>query len=121
MHSINSLEELQPNITVAAIRDFQTKDQHIQAAIDKMSSDKRNFDVCHLGSLKSYRNKLSVSEDGILQWHNCTVIPDDLHGTLLKLCHDHPSSGHFAVDRTWSRLCEHYFWPNAKQDVINWV
>ena len=121
MHSINSLEELQPNITVAGIRDFQTKDQHIQAAIEYMSSDKRNFGVCRLGPLKPYRNKLSVSEDGILQWHNCTVIPDDLRGTVLKLCHDHPSSGHFAVDRTWSRLCEHYFWPNAKQDVINWV
>ena len=44
-----------------------------------------------------------------------------LRSTVLRLSHDHPSSGHFSIDRTWSRLFAHYFWPNAKQDVTNWV
>ena len=40
---------------------------------------------------------------------------------MLTLCHDHPSAGHFAVDRTWTCLSEFYFWPNAHTDVVNWV
>ena len=39
----------------------------------------------------------------------------------LKSCHDHPTSGQFGEDRTWSNLTKHYFWPGAHNDVINWV
>ena len=121
MHSVNFVEELQPNFSSASIKDLQLKDQQIQAEIEYASSNKRDFDVSRLGLLKQYRSKLSMSQEGILQWHNCTVVPEDLRGSVLQLCHDHPSSGHFGIDRTWARLREHYFWPNAKQDVTNWV
>ena len=121
MHSVTSLEELQPDFSMASIRDLQSKDQYIKAAIEYASSDKKDFDVSRLGLLKPYRSNLSMSQDGILQWRNCTVVPEELRGSVLRLCHDHPSSGHFAIDRTWTRLRECYFWPDAKQDVTNWV
>ena len=37
------------------------------------------------------------------------------------MSHDHKMSGHFGVDRSWMRVSSRYFWPNAKDDVKNWV
>ena len=86
-----------------------------------LASARRHFDVNLLGSLKRHRKQLSLSPDGLLLWKKLTVVPSQLRSTILRLSHDHPSSGHFGIDRTWSRLSAHYFWPNAKQDVSNWV
>ena len=121
LHSVNLLEELHPDVSIASLRALQSQDPHIQAAITYVSSNNRTFDVSHLGSLRRYRHHLLLSPDGLLKWHNCIVVPIALRGRVLQLCHDHPSSGHFAIDRTWARLRAHYFWPNAKEDVSNWV
>ena len=56
----------------------------------------------------------------MLLWKDLLVIPRALHSMILKLCHDNPSAGHIAVDRTWNHSSELYFWPNA-HDVVNWV
>ena len=64
---------------------------------------------------------LLLSPDGISKLHNRTVVPIELCGRVLQLCHDHPSAGHFAIERTCARLCAHYFLPNAKEDVSYWV
>ena len=121
LHSVNLLEELQPDFSIASLKALQAQDPNIQTAIDYVSSSQRTFDVSHLGSLRKYRHHLLLSPDGILKWHNCAVVPIALRGRVLRLCHDHPSAGHFAIDRTWARLRAHYFWPNAKEDVLNWV
>ena len=65
--------------------------------------------------------QLSLSPDGLLLWKKLIVVPSQLRSTVLHLSHDHPSSRHFSIDRTWSRLSAHDFWPNAKQDITNWV
>ena len=52
---------------------------------------------------------------------NLSVISEQLHSTVLKLCHDHASLGHFGIDCTWTRLLSIYFWPNARSDVTNWI
>ena len=121
LHSVNLLEELHPDVSIASLRALQSQGPHIQAAITYVSSNKRTFDVSHLGSLRRYRHHLLLSPDGLLKWHNCTVVPIALRGRVLQLCHDHPSACHFAIDRPWVRLRAHYFWPNAKEDVSNWV
>ena len=57
----------------------------------------------------------------MLCWKNKIVLPKIFHVEILKSCHDHPTTGHFGEDRTWSNLTKHYFWPGAHNDVINWV
>ena len=53
-------------------------------------------------------------------WKNKYVVPKQLCCDVLKLCHDHPSSGHFAIQRTLDRFQIKYFWPNALLDVTHW-
>ena len=90
LHSVNLLEELQPDFSIALLKALQAQYPNIQAAIDYVSSSQRTFDVSRLGSLRKYRHHLLLSPDGILKWHNCTVVPIALHGHVLRLCHDHP-------------------------------
>ena len=52
LHIVNLLEELHPNVSIASLRALQSQDPHIQAAINYVSSNKRAFDVSHLGSLR---------------------------------------------------------------------
>ena len=56
-----------------------------------------------------------------MKWKSFPVIPEQLRSTVLRICHDHASSSHFGIDRTWLRLSNAYFWPNARNDVTNWV
>ena len=86
-----------------------------------ISSGKKAFDVGRLGLLRKYRDKIYLASDRILLWRGCLFAPKAFHCKVLSLCHDHPSAGHFAVDRTWDRLSELYFWPNGHDDVVNWV
>ena len=121
LYSVNLISELTPEFSNEELNNLQTNDPSIGAAKEYLITGKKAFDVSRLGPLKKYRNKLSLSSDGLLLWKDRFVIPRALHSKVLSLCHDHPSAGHFAVDRTWNRLSELYFWPNAHDDVVNWV
>ena len=99
----------------------QNKDPHIACAFQYLRENRKNFDVATLGDLKRGRKKLSINSDGLLTWNRKIVVPPTLRKRVLQSCHDHPLSGHFASERTWSRLSKNYFWPKAKEDVDNWV
>jgi len=40
---------------------------------------------------------------------------------VLFLSHDHPTSGHLGIDKTYSRLSKNFWWPNMKSDVIEYI
>ena len=82
---------------------------------------KQNFDVETLGPLKRYLKMLSKDTDGLLRWKTKIVLPSKYREQVLEFAHDHPTSGHFAEDRTWANITSNYFWPGAQNDVINWV
>ena len=44
-----------------------------------------------------------------------------MRNKILTLSHDHPSAGHFGIDRTYDKFKTSFFWPNALHDVNNWV
>ena len=48
-------------------------------------------------------------------------VPNILVSELLSAYHDHPLSGHFGVERTWSRLRDRYYWPNMKRTIVDYV
>ena len=54
-------------------------------------------------------------------WKNKYVIQKQVRSDVLRLCHGHPSSGHFAIQRILDRFQVKYFWPNSVFDVTNWV
>ena len=99
----------------------QNDDTDISNAIKYLQQNRINFDIDILGSLKRFRKKIKIYQEGILTWNNKIVVPLTLRKRVLELCHDHPLSGHFASERTWLRTSKKYFWPNAKDDVVNWV
>ena len=49
------------------------------------------------------------------------MIPPSLRKQVLESSHDHPLSGHFGADRTYSKISKNYFWPRARDDFDNWV
>ena len=98
----------------------QQNDVECAAAFQYIEQERRGYDVTLLGALKYFRKHLKVV-NGILVWKDKVVVPTKLRSGVLKLCHDHPCSGHFATRRTLEKFQEKYFWPNAFDDVSNWV
>ena len=42
--------------------------------------------------------------------------------SLLLACHDDPmSGGHFSLDRTYNKLRKHYWWPNMKTSIKQYI
>ena len=97
----------------------QQKDSTCTSGIEYVNNNK-DFNVLRLGDLKQFRKGLNV-RNGILCWKGKYVVPKSLRGRVLFFCHDHPTSGHYAVQRTLDRFKERFFWPKALIDVDNWV
>lgn len=49
------------------------------------------------------------------------IIPLANRKEVLKQCHDDPTSGHFGIAKTISRVTELYYWPKMISDVKNYV
>ncbi len=113
---ISNIQQLSPDDYITE----QSKDEECRAAKLYLESGKKNFDVSTLGSLKRYRKHLHIVQD-VLKWKNKYVVPHSLRKSILELCHDHPMSGHFAIERTHQRFKNNYFWPGAPTDVLNYV
>ena len=49
-------------------------------------------------------------------------LPISMVNSLLQACHDDPmSGGHFSIDRTYSKLRKHYWWPNMKYSIKQYI
>ncbi|CAF3314989.1 unnamed protein product [Rotaria sp. Silwood2] len=48
-------------------------------------------------------------------------VPRSLIKDVLFLFHDHPSSAHFGINRTYEKLKNKYYWPNMKNSIINYI
>lgn len=119
--TVNSVNDtLINNQESSLIKDAQATDPECYHAMKYLSKNRKNFDVSLLGSLKRYRKLLS-EVDGILLWKNRYVVPNSLRSRILQYCHDHPMSGHFAIERTHDRFCNKFFWPKALEDVERYV
>ena len=121
LHLINLLTHLQPEMSVEEFHQAQLKDSCLMAAFDYLAANRKNFDVDKLGPFKRYRKHLNLGLIGLLQWKYCTAVPEHLRNRIIELCHDHPASGYFAIDGTLSRFKEHFYWPNAFEDVTSWA
>ncbi|CAF3875301.1 unnamed protein product, partial [Didymodactylos carnosus] len=48
-------------------------------------------------------------------------IPQSMIPNVMAAYHDHPSSGHFGIKRTWYKLKDRYFWPNMMSTITNYI
>ena len=118
--SVTLLSDFVPSITINDLLIAQKSDPIMSKAFDYLKQ-KRHFDVNKLGSLKRYRKLLTVDVDGVLRWKTKIVLPEKFITQVLANAHDHPTAGHFAEDRTWTNVSALFFWPEAHNDVVNWV
>jgi hypothetical protein len=81
--------------------------------------------VVKLSPHYSYSNttliKLNDRHDTHGGRQNRIVIPHHQKLDILKQAHDEPLAGHLGQDNTYHRLSQTYYWPNLRQDVINYI
>jgi len=59
--------------------------------------------------------------DGVLHFQKLIIVPSNLKVKLLKSFNDGPTMSHQGMDRTYEKLHRHYWWPNMKKDMENYV
>lgn len=117
---VNVISELEPRISRDELLQLQKEDTVMMHARTFLETGLKS-DIDKLGPFKRFRKQLHINDDGILCWRGKIVVPEQLRSYVLEVAHDHPTSGHFAEDRTWSNLTSKYFWPYARNDVVNWI
>uniref|UniRef100_A0A0G4FGD5 Integrase zinc-binding domain-containing protein n=1 Tax=Chromera velia CCMP2878 TaxID=1169474 RepID=A0A0G4FGD5_9ALVE len=62
------------------------------------------------------------TRDGLLYYKNKLAIPTKkLQRNLIFECHDVPGAGHLAIEKTYLRLIEDFYWPNMFSSVAAYV
>uniref|UniRef100_A0A0G4F962 Integrase zinc-binding domain-containing protein n=1 Tax=Chromera velia CCMP2878 TaxID=1169474 RepID=A0A0G4F962_9ALVE len=60
--------------------------------------------------------------DGLFYYKNRLVIPmKKLQRNLIFECHDVPGAGHLAIEKTYLRLIEDFYWPNMFSSVAAYI
>ncbi|XP_078243032.1 uncharacterized protein LOC144587192 [Pogona vitticeps] len=49
------------------------------------------------------------------------VIPQKYRERILQLAHDSPSSGHLGIQKTLSRISQHFYWPGISKTIKDYV
>lgn len=66
-----------------------------------------------------------LEDSGLLVQHRgnrkVTWIPDHLRKLILRLSHDHPTSGHFGFFKTFKRISQHFVWLGLRSDIAKYV
>ncbi|XP_070576386.1 uncharacterized protein [Ptychodera flava] len=76
-------------------------------------------DICfYWGDGFLYRKWTSKVKPG--RTLNQLVVPRQCRATLLRLAHDIPLAGHLGVEKTKTRLLQHYYWPGIFPDVAKY-
>ena len=109
------------DMSIPNLLQLQAEDIDIMNCVDYLNQNRKNYDVTKLNSYRHQRKHLHVLPNRLLAWKNRVVVPISFRPNILALCHDHPTAGHFAVERTYSRFKDSFYWPNAYDDVVNWI
>ena len=84
--------------------------------VERMFVDKRGILCLRFnGSQRSPRHPAGRKE------YNRIVLPESLKAEALSLLHDSPLAGHMGQRRTWQKARDVFWWPNMKQDVMEYV
>src|ERR1700750_2627884 len=71
---------------------------------------------------KGHKN-FTVKDGAIYSNDNRLYVPHDkeLTAELIRECHDTPLNGHLGEFKTLNRLSTHYYWPNMRKSVQQYI
>jgi transposase InsO family protein len=110
-------QHIREHFDITTLKEHQQNDSRIQKIIN---------------DLKQHPNISFEYEDGILYKLLCNrnapikrkliYVPHSMINSLLFSYHDNPLiGGHFAVQRTLEKLKQKFWWPDMKQNIINYI
>ncbi|CAF4942750.1 unnamed protein product [Rotaria sp. Silwood1] len=107
------------NFDITKLKDEQQKDPLIQKYITQVRSNPQNI---------SFKIKNDILYKVIIPFRlsktkiEVIYLPNSMISSLLHASHNDPmSGGHFSVDRTYSKLRKHYWWPNMKYSIKQYI
>jgi len=65
--------------------------------------------------------KFFSSSNSFLLFKNKIYVPPSCRSTVLNICHDSPSAGHFGIKKTSSLIHRDFWWPSLHSDVKDYV
>jgi len=65
-------------------------------------------------------DKFSLS-NGFLLFNNKIYTPPNCRSSVIKICHDSPSAGHFGIRKTTSLISRDFWWPYISSDVKDYI
>lgn len=87
-----------------------------KALLDRAFIDERGLVMIKFnGGRRTEQSKFGVKA------RNRILLPRDLMGAVIKICHSAGLGGHMGIDRTWWRVRNSFYWKNMKSDVEEFV
>ncbi|RNA35865.1 Retrovirus-related Pol poly from transposon [Brachionus plicatilis] len=91
------------------------RDKEISDLIEKVKAQQTEGFLFEDGAL------LKVRRENIGVLKKLLVVPKDLRPDILKMCHDNFMGSHLGQKKTWMKLSNRFYWPNAYKETINHV
>jgi len=92
--------------------------------LNECKNDEFYSDICNeLNSDDSNNSRLknfSISNSFLL-FKNKIYVPPKCRSTVLNICHDSPSAGHYGIKKTSSLIYRDFWWPSLYSDVKNYI
>jgi hypothetical protein len=119
-------------LMVANVSETPLDSSFVESIRAKIISDSFTQDIlAHIIPDRASSSKTKLSRldyhkfsyhDGLLFRNNKMYIPDGPSRLeVLQYCHDSPLAGHFGVHKTLELVNRHYWWPQLRQFVIEYV
>jgi len=96
----------------------QKEDPEIQSLLTKNAELNKTDFVVHNNLV--FRQYIPPTANSTETWLTKTQlwVPPPFRKEILRLAHDNPMSAHSGINRTLSRIREHFFWPKQRNDVV---
>lgn len=124
----DALSRSVPVVDLLSVRDDtpvlsdKIDDRWYKKMLEKVTNYPLRFSSWRINNGKLWKYVKSVCQELISPKETWKlVIPKDDRRKLITLAHEPPTSGHVGVYKTFSRLCERYYWPKMRSDVENFV
>ncbi|KAF4530191.1 hypothetical protein B566_EDAN019512 [Ephemera danica] len=100
------------------ILDFSdTKDRKFLSLFRKVSGAPDSYKGYNVSNGRLYKQVLN--RNGEVMWK--LLVPSDKIQSVLRHCHDEPTSAHFCARKTFSQVFQFYVWRCMTRDVRNYV
>ena len=102
------------------LKDEQDKDPEIQRVMNQIHSKSHHLPFALKNDI--LHKLITRSNNHSKQKMEVIFLPTSMVKSLLQACHDDPMTGaHFSFDRTYAKIKPHYWWPDMKLTIKNYI